>query len=407
MTDSIKSILTLSGLPKADLEHVPVEKTARFKPKRNSPVIPFDAWQTIASPLTGNGMKVKVMTNGDFTPVALVVECNLPNATVGQNAELGHSVYAANTVALDFLKIFLAKHGVPPASLERLTVAQMKAGSVTITYLIPVPNGRTAQSILEEIKHRFAQFFPLSKDERYGGSFVGSKSSLTPYLHQRGWSTRAYSTPAHKIDGDESDPVHKQRVQFAKQVVRMELTLTAEELRKHGLQEVTAWEIAHESGIYKMLFDCYIRNAGLRLHERLRTDKPKQSDVLKLNETNRYIITGYLDGKSLKDCNLLKRPSKIAAQKAHSAAVRTVLKLLRIDMNIDWVEHRKLGNTWMEKVIVYAGDHHPPQDHVSTSFCQENLPAIRKQLQDTLARQLSAVEGSGRNNVASGIDLSE
>ena len=43
MTDSIKSILDLSGLPKAELEHIPVERTGRFKPKKPGSLVTFDA----------------------------------------------------------------------------------------------------------------------------------------------------------------------------------------------------------------------------------------------------------------------------------------------------------------------------------------------------------------------------
>jgi hypothetical protein len=398
MTDSIKSILDLSRLPKAGLENIPVEKTWRARPKQPGSIIPFDAWMTIVSPLTRNGMKVKVITDRDLTPTALVAEFNIPNATVGQNAELGHSVYAANTVALNLLKIFLAQHGVPHNSLEMLGVEDMKAGSVTITYLIPAPDGRTVQSIIEAIGHRFQQFFPLSNDARYGGSVVGSKDSLTAYAERRGWGIRVYSTPAHKIEGDENVPSHNDRVQFARRVVRIELTLTAETLRKHNLQAVSGWRLAHENGIYKTLFDEYIRNDGLRLNEKLRTDKPADSDLLKLSDTNRHVVVGYIAGKPIGDCNALKRTSKLASQKAKSAAARAILKLLRIDIDIGWVEHHKLGNTWMDKVIVYAGDHHPPAERVASSFCQENLPAIQQQLRIALDRAISLATGGGHDN---------
>lgn len=406
MTDSIKSILDLSRLPKAKLEHVPVERTGRFKPKKLGPLTPFDAWLTISSPLTRNGMKVKVITDDEFNPTALVAEINIPSATVGQNAELGHSCYAANAVALDLLKIFLAQHKVPRESLDLLSVDDMQAGSVTITYLIPVPEGRDAQSILGEIAHRFQHFFPMIKNKtnaqakgkkaRYGGNVVASKDSLTAYLNQRGWNICAYSSPANTIEGDKDDPIHQERVVFARNVVRIELTLTAEELRIHKLQPAAAWRMAHAEGVYQRLFDQYVRNSALRLHERLRTDKPKQSDLMKLSETNRHIVLGYLAGKELADCNLLKRPSKLASQKAKSAAARAIFKLLRIDMNIPWVEHRKLGNTWMEKIIVYAGDHHPPAERVPTSFCQANLPAIQAQLQVVLNRLLSMRDAGSR-----------
>lgn len=396
MTDSIKFILDLSHLPKAELEHIPVERTVRIKPKAPGPFIPFAAWMTVLSPLTRKGMQVKVLTDEEFTPKALVADFNIPNATVGQNAELGHSCYAATTVALDILKIFLAQYQVPRDSLDLLTVEHIQMGRVTITYLVPTPEGRHVQTIIDAIGHRFQQFFPTmklkasararAKDTRYGGSIVGSKDSLTAYLHQRGWEIRTYSSPANTIEGDINDPVHLERVAFASNVVRIELTLTAEELRKHGLQPAAAWRTAHAEGVYQRLFDDYVRSRALRLHERLRTDRPKHTDIMKLGENNRHIVQGYLDGKALADCKLLKRPSKVAAQKAKSAAIRAILKLLRIDMNIPWAEHAKLGNTWMEKVIVYAGDHHPPAERVPTSFCQANLPAIQEQLQIALDR---------------------
>jgi hypothetical protein len=412
MTDSIKSILNLSNLPKADLEHIPVEMTYRCKPKRPGPILPFDAWLTRISPLTKNGMKVKIVTDSGLTPLGLVADFNIPNATVGQNAELGHSVYAANTVALDFLKIFLAEWRVPRASLDMLTVADMQAGTVTITYLIPVPNERSTQSILGEIGHRVQQFFPLlkpksnaqarTKKPRYGGSVVASKDSLTAYLNQRGWSICAYSSPADTIEGENDALVHRERVEFARNTIRIEVTLTAEELRKHQLQPVVAWRTAHADGVYKMLFDEYVRNKALRLDEKLRTDKPRESELLKLSETNQHIVRGYLAGRDLADCIVLKRESKLAAQKAKSAAVRSILKLLRMDINIPWAEHRKLGNTWMEKTIVYVGDHHPPAERVATSFCKANLSAIQAQLEDGLNRTLSHNETGFRVDMETG-----
>lgn len=398
MTDSIKSRLDLSRLPKAELEHLPVEKTGRFKPKKPGPLFPFDAWLTIPSPLTGNGMRIKVVADTELTPKALVADLNIPSATVGQNAELGHSCYAANTIGLDVLKIFLAQYGVSRDGLANLSIEDMQAGRVTITYLIPVPEGRDAQSILGEIGHRFQQFFPpptktsakaKNKKRVMGGYVVGSKDSLTAYLNQRGWGICAYSSPPDTIEGDNDDPVHRERVAFARNVVRIELTLTEEKLRRHKLQPAVAWRTAHAEGIYRKLFDEYVRNKALRLNEKLRTDKPKDTDLVKLSETNRGIVLGYLDGKDLADCNALKRPTKLAAQKAKSAAVLAILKLLRIDIKVPWAEHRKLGNTWMEKVIVYAGDHHPPAERVATAFCQANMPAIQAQIQVELDRMLS------------------
>ncbi|MRW87536.1 hypothetical protein GJ698_26035 [Pseudoduganella sp. FT26W] len=417
MTDSIKSILNLSALPKAMLEHIPVVCTGRFKPKAPGPLTPFHSWQTVPSPLTRNGMRFKVVTDAELVPTALIGDFNIPNATVGQNAELGHSCYAANLVALDLFKTFLAKHGVPRDALNLLSVEDMQANSATITYLVPVPAGRDAQSILGEIAHRFEQFFPVikpkndskakTKKPQYGGSTVGSKGSRTAYLRQRGFNIRAYSSPIDTIEGDPNDPVHQSRIAFVRNVVRIELTLTVERLRKHQLQPATAWATAHPDDVYENLFNEYVREKGLRLHERLRTDKPKETDLAKLSDVNRHIVEGYLAGKDLAGCELLKRSSKLAVQKAKSAAARAIFKLLRIDINIPWAEHRKLGNTWMEKVIVYPGDHHPPAERVSTSFCQANLPALQAQLQIELERQLALQSGDGNVDPDTGEVLAE
>lgn len=392
MTDSIKVKLDLFKVPKAELKQLFTPHVSRADPRRPTYVIPFAAKQSWKSPLTLNKMQIKVLVDQQGDPVALVSDINIPNATVGQNAELGHSVYAACTVGLGLLKIFLAQHHVPKKYLDLLTVADLGLGSGTITYLLPVPEDRTAQGMIEAIEHRFTQFFPLSDDGRYGGYGVGSKGSRTAYCKMRGWYVCVYSTPASKIPGDDED-VRKDRIRFAQKMVRIELTLTLEELRKYGLHEVSAWKDAHAAGIYKMLFDTYIRNGSLRLNEHLRQDKPDATDLKKLSDTNRHIVEGYLENKPLDNCQMLQRHSKVATQKARSAARLKILKQLRIDIDIEWVEHRKLGNRWMDKVIVYPGDHHPPADRVEDAVCRDNLPAINQQLQATLERAARPVHG--------------
>ena len=249
MTDSIKIKLDLSNVPKEDLKHVPVPVVLRMdRTKPMAPVIPFAAYQSWKSPLTRNPMMIKVLvTPIAFDPAALVADINVPNATVGQNAELGHSVYAASTVSLELFKVFLAEHCVPLESLNLLTVNDLGLGSVTITYLVPaLTDHRNAQACIEAIEHRFTHFFPQSdykiKDgkKRYGGGGEGSKGSRLAYCIQRGWSVRVYSTPAHKIPGDDG-PVRDDRIKFAQSMIRIELTLTLEELRIYGWCSACQW----------------------------------------------------------------------------------------------------------------------------------------------------------------------
>jgi hypothetical protein len=402
MTDSIKIKLDLYNVPKADMRHVPVPIVLRRdRTKPTAPVVPFAAYQSWISPLTRNPMKVKVLvTPVAFDPAALVADINIPNATIGQNAELGHSVYAASTVALELFKAFLAEHRVPLESLDLLTVEHLGLGSVTITYLIPAPaDHHNAQACIEAIEHRYTHFFPQSdyknKDgkKRYGGGGEGSKGSRTAYCIQRGWSVRVYSTPAHKIPGDDG-PVRDDRIKFAQSMIRIELTLTFEELREYGLQNVKAWQNAHADGIYKILFDTYVRQKSLRLHERLRTDRPDATDIAKLGATNRHIVEGYLAGKPMDKCELLQRPTKLATQQTRSRLRGAILKLLRLDINVEWPDHHKFW-PWLDKVIVYAGDHNPPADRAADSFCRDSHLSIIERARTAVVKAASRLTGGG------------
>lgn len=404
MTDSISVKLDISHVPQEALADIPTLLVYRRDPKRQWPILTFSAWQSWRSPLTRKPMKIKVLVNSVFTPIALVADFNIPNATVGQNAELGHSVYAACAVALDFFKIFLAEHGTSFAYLERLTISNLQLGSATITYLVPATETRTAQDIIETIALRFNQFFYLGADYRYGGYVVGSQGGKTAYCKRRGWAIRVYSTPADKIPCGENCQIHQERIEFAANMVRMELILTAEELRKLNLHSVAAWRDGHANGIYKKLFDEYIRNKGLRLNERLRQDKPDSTDLQKLSSANRHIVEGYLEGRQLKNCERLKRDSKLEAQKVKSAARLKILEKLRIDIDIAWAEHHKLGSRWMEKVIVYPGDHQPPDSRVPSSFCKENLSAILQKLRRALERASQRSSKGIRGNFDQGYD---
>lgn len=384
MTDSLKVTLDLSKVQAEQLKHIPAPHVYRVDRNKASPIIPFAAKQSWKSPLTQNKMQIKVKVNHNGVPIALNADINIPNATVGQNAELGHSVYAASSTALGLFKLFLAEHGVTREFIDLLTIKDLELQSATITYLVPKHETQTAQECIAVIERRLTQFFPLSDDHRYGGSSVGSKDSKTSYVKMRGWSVRIYSTPPSKIPENGNIELRKNRIDSAQNLIRIELTLTSEELTKLRLKNVSAWECAHEMGTYKILFDTYIRNKCFRLDERLRQDKPDAADLNKLSKTIRHIVEGYLQGKSLTNCIILNKSSEIANQKAFSAARLKILKQLRIDININWNDHRNLGTNWMNKIIMYPGDYHPPADHVTDSFCLGNFESITQRIKITL-----------------------
>jgi hypothetical protein len=389
MTDSITLKLDLSKLDVAHTAQIPVNVTHRDRPRERISKVPFDAWIQWRSPLTGGGVKLKVRTAEGFTPTAIVAQLNLPNATVGQNAELGHSVYAASVVGLALLKTFLADHSVPLHQLDLLGVNDLYLDKVTITTLVPVAGPRNVQEVISHIADRFEAFFPppeMGKSEHFGMR-TGSLGSLTAYCSQRGWEVRVYSTPSAKIPltslgGD----VRAARLRFAQSVLRIELSLTFESLRTENLTRPTEWEHSHATGKYADLFDRYVRRKALRLDENLRTDKPDNADTAKLKPNVRHVVLGYLSGRLLEDCAQLKRDSKLATQKTISAMRIRILKALRIDTAIPWSIHRKIGNTWMAKMIVYPGDYHPPAHRAQDCFCKASSLRIQAALQEAMVK---------------------
>ena len=175
-----------------------------------------------------------------------------------------------------------------------------------------------------------------------------------------------------------------QRIALAGQLIRLEITLNSTTLKHARLNMPSDWANAHEGGVYQTLFNKYLRQETLRLDDRLRQDAPDAADLDKLSEANMHIVSGYLAGKPLKQCTLLMRDSEIARQKAYSKHRLQILEALRIDINIPWAEHRKLGSAVLSRVLVYPGDYSPPTERVPDSFCKENFPSIRSLMRKKL-----------------------
>ena len=384
MTDTIKLIVDLSAIPTEHLKQIRTPAVFRSDMSRPSGHIPFEANQNWLSPFTGKGMKIKVIVDrATHDPKAVVLDINVPSATVGQNAEMGHSVFAASTVALEMVKLFLAQQQVPLVSLDQLSLDKVQLDTVVLTYLLPTPAGHTSQNLLELVRNRVECLHPQSHDGKRGGSGASSRGSTTAYFRKAVCGMRAYSTPANKISAM-SEAMLDQRIALAGQLIRLEITLNSTTLKHARLNMPSDWENAHEGGVYQTLFNKYLRQETLRLDDRLRQDAPDAADLDKLSEANMHIVSGYLAGKPLKQCTLLMRDSEIARQKAYSKHRLQILEALRIDINIPWAEHRKLGSAVLGRVLVYPGDYSPPTERVADSFCKENFPSIRSLMRKKL-----------------------
>ena len=315
MTNSLKAIYDLSLFPPEHLKLISAPRVFKGNKSRRRIHIEYGTKQNWRSPITNRGMEFKVLVDQlTHTPKSVVLDINVPSATVGQNAETGHSVLAASDASLSMVKLFLAQQQVPLSSLDSLTLDRVQLLTVVITYLLPAPEGHTSQDLIEQVQTRVDCLHQQSNDGKRGALSVPSKGSRIAPVEKAICGMRAYLTPVNKTSTIDEAMI-EERTEAVQPLICFELTLNATTLKKEQLNRPNDWADAHEHGVYQRLFDKYVRGKALRLDDRLRQDAPDLADLAKLTDSNRHIVSGYLVGKKLEDCKLLMRDSMVARQK--------------------------------------------------------------------------------------------
>lgn len=384
MTDSIKVHISTAKINQDFMGEVPrpqLLKTDRYDSNILTGILAQKQYPI--SPLTGKGYELKTLADAHGRILGIDVSVNVPSCTVGQNIEHGLSVMAACMVSFLLAKHYLATHWVPKEELDKLECDDIEITQATLSYLIKSKNTLKDMDFIASsicILHRVRKKHKGKFAEGTQGLF-DADGNKTIRCNMRPFALNCYAKATDLLTGTDHE-------EFGKSHIRIELILHSSELKKMQRSKPHEWGGAHESGAYAEIFETHIRNKFFRLHENLRQNRPDATDISKLSGLSLSVFKGYMEGKDARtksQFKALKEKNPRAEQKLYSQVKRDIFEKLRIDINIPFSKHMQLSTAKLDKLVVWAGDHHPSEDVVENCFCKDNWTSLRQKLAEAIS----------------------
>lgn len=383
MTDSIKVHISTAKINQESLAKVPrpqLLKTDQHDPNALAGIVSQKQYPT--SPLTGNGYELKTLADAHGQILGIDVSVNVPSCTVGQNIEHGLSVYAASCSTLLLVQHYLVKHGVPKEEVDKLEHDDIEITQVTLTYLIP---SKDTPTDMELITNTICTLHPARKKHKgkYAEGtqgFFDTDGNKTIRCNLRPFALSCYAKALDLLTGTEHEA-------FGQSHIRIELILHSSELKSMQRSKPYEWGGAHQSGAYAAIFETYVRNKFFRLHDNLRQNRPDEADIAKLTGLSLSVFKGYMEGKDPRTKSQfreLKAKNPRAEQKLYSQVKRDIFEKLRVDISIPFSKHMQLSTAKLERLMVWAGDHHPSEDVVERCFCMGNWSQLKQRLEQAV-----------------------
>ncbi len=383
MTDSIKIHISTAKINQESLAKVPrpqLLKTDEHDPNIMTGIVSQKQYPT--SPLTGNGYELQTLTDAHGQILGIDVSVNVPSCLVGQNIEHGLSVYAASCSSLLLVHHYLVKHGVPKEEVNKLSHDDIEITQVTLTYLIGSVN--TAKD-MELITNTICTLHPERKKHKGKYSegtegFFDADGNKTIRCNMRPYALSCYAKATDLL----TDTSHEE---FGQSHIRIELILHRRELKSMNRSKPDSWSTAHRSGAYADIFETYVRNKFFRLDDNLRQNRPDATDIAKLTGLSLSVFKGYMEGKDPRTKSQFKElraKNPRAEQKLYSQVKRDIFNKLRVDITIPFSKHMQLSMAKLERLMVWAGDHHPHEDVVKHCFCMANWGNLKQKLEQAI-----------------------
>lgn len=402
MTDSIITTSPLGKLASACLKSLPVGQVQikdHFNPQVTTGFQPRKQYHK--SPLTGHGYELKVVTTADAIPTAIKASVNVPTLLVGQNIEHGLSVAAAAEASHLLVKHFLASYGVPSTELDKLELVDVEIQQVTLTYFLTPKDTRQG---IELLSNALCTLHPEKKSNKgkYAEGTRGvfdADGNITIYCNLREFAVAGYAKAADMLL-----PAH---AEFGQSHIRVELVLHGAELRKRGWAHRASWQGAHESGLYKRIFEEYIQQRFFRLDEKLRQTRPDATDIKKLTGLSLKVFNGYAEGKDPRTASefaTLRKANPRKEQKLFSEVKMDILKTLRMDITIPFAKHIQLNMSKLLELVVWERDHSPADDVLEFCFCRANWAALKQTLDAAVTDACEAYKAKAANTKLQNVD---
>ncbi|RZI43675.1 hypothetical protein EGT07_07870 [Herbaspirillum sp. HC18] len=303
-------------------------------------------------------------------PTQIEADLNIPNAVVGHNVVHGTSVFAAGIAALELLRIWLAKQGLPKEELDRLAAEDVSLRGVTLTYLMKCGSSQEAKDLVDAINQTGKVLNPKRK--------FWDSSNVTVRLPARDYVLETYVKSELKHCKWAADAPIDALLHEMAHVVRIEAKVGLSFLRKRNLVSLVSWRGAYETGLYERLFHETVHKS-LRLDGvRLRHKAPREEVYAELSPTEARLLRGYVEGRDpwkFQSIAESRNPGK-----RRSELRKSILKVAGVDIDIPWKEHVKLRCFELVNQLRYPGDYRPADSHVLWCFCEENWLSLREKM---------------------------
>jgi hypothetical protein len=306
-------------------------------------------------------------------PCYIYMDLNAPNATTGQDVEHGVGVFAAGTVALELIRTWLAKNGMPRVELAALSTSDVELFGTTVTYLFECSNRDDVDKLMRAIWVTACALYPRSNRLRNSsdGIITIPGQGFTVVVAPKVDVTRAGCSEGLLASAvADRMPCH----------VRIDVRLRPRFLSSIGLSQLSDWEDADGRGLYRWVFDTTVRRV-LRLDSGLSRRAPSARVYKRLTETEaallRRVVKQGRDPAQFQSIAESKNPSRLKLK----LGLR-ILAVAQVDIEIPWKLHSTLCCAELADRLTYPGDHHPTAERVSQCFCRENWPRLLEQLRN-------------------------
>lgn len=333
----------------------------------------FHAWKTAKGLAPGTKFLVRGRWLGQARAARLAgfeFKINIPTCTVGHNALLVNGVPQACELGLLLVKCWLLENGCTRHGIDALDLEAVRLLSVTPTFLHLFSSQRQARAA--RLKFQAAteaknvNTLLGIKGRRKKAFSVGDHEDSTSYLSERDHSLIAYvkDRATKSVAVYPSESARLQIFDAAECYLRIETKLNAVWLRENQLDSVEGWRLYGQELAYQKAY-ALIRK-DLRLDDCLRSRKPKEQDILKLNVVDQEVLRWHLDedgGHQARNHAFIQaKTPKLAQQQYFSALKDRILKKLRVDISIPWNKQAEAAATGLANVLHYPGLYEPPPE---------------------------------------------
>jgi hypothetical protein len=397
MSDSHTITFLLSGISKETYA------TACWPYKRNEEIdqdgvvtTSYPKKMSSVSPLTKARFKIKPVfaVTRDYTKIiGYQLEINTPACTIGNNVLVENRVYAAALLSKLVLQLWLLKNGCSVAAAQAITLKNAGFDSVSLTFLHELKNHDDAVLANQQL---LAHADALKNSKRAPGQrkpvySVGTSTDMTVYIKHVDYQISSYvkAGPTKKAFAEiRNANVGRQLYAIGEKTLRTEIETHRSWLVKHQRVSPLAWKFSTKLDPHKAGLD-EIRQA-LRLDENLRTKRPKPTSIQKLGPLDQAVLKDHLDGKNTRDHPMLRSKGN----QYFSAVKLRILKALRIDIAIPWVEQSNKYCPRLSSILDWRGPYHPPSLLERHSFCKSSIAALKVKLTNLIQREIRSRESS-------------